>query len=165
MNMRDQLKKAKLLSDKKAKQLAHQQRVERKEKGRDQLEGEAQQRKSEVEQMRAQDRDKTRRDQAELEKQRKLREEQNAIDVLLAAAKKPGPGTMKFYFEVSDGTLPWLDLSPREAQEIQAGQLCVVRAGPAGTHTYRLLSIEAGRRVASHRPDALAYASKGVIQR
>ena len=42
MNMRDQLKKAKLLSDKQAKQLAHSQRVERKEKGREQLEQEAQ---------------------------------------------------------------------------------------------------------------------------
>ena len=41
MNLRDQLKKANLISDKKAKQLAHQQRVERKEKGREQLEQEA----------------------------------------------------------------------------------------------------------------------------
>ena len=40
MNLRDQLKKANLISDKKAKQLAHQQRVERKEKGREQLEQE-----------------------------------------------------------------------------------------------------------------------------
>ncbi len=163
MNMRDQLKKAKLLSDKQAKQLAHNQRVERKEKGREQLEQEAQARKAEIEAIRATDRENSRRDQAEVERQRKQREEQAAIDVLIAAAKKPGPGPVKFYFAARDGSLPWLDLSPREAQEVSAGQLCVVRSGPAGTHVYRLLAADSARRVASLRPEALAYASKGVI--
>jgi len=163
MNMRDQLKKAKLLSDKKAKQLAHQQRVERKEKGREQLEQEATDRKQEVEQMQAKERENTRRDQQELEKQRKQREEQKAIDVVLASAKKPGPGQVKFYFAASDGTLPWLELSPREAQEVTAGQLCVMRAGLAGTHVYRLLPVDQARRVANARPEALAFAPKGVI--
>ena len=162
MNMRDQLKKAKLLSDKQAKQLAHSQRVERKEKGREQLEQEAQTRKAEIEAIRAAERENTRRDQAEIERQRKQREEQVAIDVLIAAAKKPGPGPVKFYFAARDGSLPWLDLSPREAQEVSSGQLCVVRSGPAGTHVYRLLAADSARRVANLRPDALAYASNGV---
>lgn len=163
MNMRDQLKKAKLLSDKKAKQLAHEQRVERKEKGREQLEQEAMDRKLEVEQMRTQERENTRRDQAALERQRKQREEQKAIDEVLASAKKPAPGQVKFYFEAKDGSLPWLELSPREAQEVTAGQLCVVRGGPVGTHVYRLLQVDLARRVANVRPEALVYAPKGVI--
>jgi uncharacterized protein len=163
MNMRDQLKKAKLLSDKQAKQLAHAQRVERKEKGREQLEQEALDRKQEVEGLRAKERENTRRDQAEIERQRKRREEQVAIDVLLASAKKPGPGAVKFYFAARDGSLPWLELSPREAQEVSAGQLVVVRGGPVGTHVYRLLAVDAARRVANVRPDALVYAPKGVI--
>ncbi|MFT4839645.1 MAG: hypothetical protein ACI8UD_000095 [Planctomycetota bacterium] len=163
MNMRDQLKKAKLLSDKQAKQLAHNQRIERKEKGREQLEQEEQTRKEDVAGMRAKTAADTRRDQQEIEKQRKLREEQVAVDVLIAAAKKPGPGQVKFYFAARDGSLPWLDLSPREAQEVSAGQLCVVRGGPAGTHVYRLLPADSARRVAQTRPDALVYAPKGVI--
>lgn len=163
MNMRDQLKKAKLLSDKKVKQLAHEQRVERKEKGREQIEKEASDRKLEVEQMRTKEREETRRDQAELERQRKQREEQKAIDVVLASAKKPGRGQVKFYFAARDGSLPWLELSPREAQEVTAGQLCVVRAGPVGTHVYRLLPADLARRVATARPDALVFAPKGVI--
>ena len=89
MNMRDQLKKAKLLSDKKAKQLAHDARVERKEKGREQLEKESGERQQEVEQLRAKDRERTRREQAEIDLQRKQREEQSSTDALLAAAKKP----------------------------------------------------------------------------
>jgi len=164
MNMRDQLKKAKLLSDKKAKQLAHEQRVERKEKGREKLEEEASARQREVEQMRQEERENTRRDQAELERQRKQQEEQKAIDVVLASAKKPGPGQVTFYFQASDGSLPWLELSPREAQEVTAGQLCVMRMGAVGTHVYRLLPVDLARRVAKARPDALAFAPKGVIQ-
>lgn len=163
MNMRDQLKKAKLLSDKQAKQLAHKQRVERKEKGREKLEQEQEARKAEVQEMRRQSAEGTRREQQEIEKRKKQREEQVAIDVLLQDARKPGPGPVKFYFAARDGSLPWLDLSPREAQEVSAGQLCVVRGGPAGTHVYRLLPVDSARRVAQARPDALVYAPKGVI--
>lgn len=163
MNMRDQLKKAKLLSDKKAKQLAHEQRVERKQKGHAQLEQEQKQRQQEVQQLRDQERENTRRDQQELERERKQRAEQVAVDELIASAKKPGPGTVKFYFATPDGALPWLELSPREAQEVRAGQLCVVRHGPAGTHTYRLLPADGARRVHQVRPDAVAFAPKGVL--
>lgn len=163
MNLRDQLKKANLLSDKKAKQLAHAQRVERKEKGREQLEQEAKQRQDEVQQLRDQDRELTRKEQQRIERERKQREEQKAVSVLLESARKPGPGAVKFYFATADGTLPWLELSPREAQEVRAGQLCVVRTGPVGTHTYGLLAIDAGRRVHQARPDAIAFAPKGVL--
>ena len=163
MNLRDQLKKAKLLSDKQARQLAHEARVERKEKGREQLEGEQQQRQDEVRALREQDREQTRREQAAAEARRKQREELAAVEALLQAAKKPGPGTVKFYFAAADGSLPWLELSPREAQEVRAGQLCVVRGGPRATHTYRLLPIEVGKRVARVRPDAIVHAPRGVL--
>jgi uncharacterized protein YaiL (DUF2058 family) len=163
MNLRDQLKKANLISDKKAKQLAHQQRVERKEKGREQLEQEAKQRQDEVQKLRDEGREKTRKEQEQLDRERKRREEQVAVDQLIASAKKPGPGTVKFYFATREGALPWLELSSREAQEVRAGQLCVVRGGPVGTHTYRLLPADAARRVHHARPDAIAFAPKGVL--
>ncbi|MGC6486747.1 MAG: DUF2058 family protein [Planctomycetota bacterium] len=163
MNLRDQLKKANLISDKKAKQLAHQQRVERKEKGREQLEHEAQERQDEVQKLREEGRERSRKEQAALERERKRREELLAVDQLLQSAKKPGPGAVKFYFATADGALPWLELSSREAQEVRAGQLCVVRSGPVGTHTYRLVPVDAARRVHAARPDALAFAPQGVL--
>ena len=163
MSLRDQFKKANLISDKKARQLAHQARVERKEKGREQLEGEEEARTDEVRDLQAKDRANTRREQAEAERQRKLREEEIAVDVLLESAKKPGPGTVKFYFATADGALPWLELSPREAQEVTAGQLIVVRSGPASTHTYRLLPTDAGKRVHNVRPEAVVFAPRGVL--
>lgn len=163
MNLRDQLKKANLISDKKAKQLAHQQRVERKGKGREQLEQEAQERQDEVQQLRDEGRQKTRKEQAALDRERLRKQEQEAVGQLLESAKKPGPGTVKFYFATREGALPWLDLSSREAQEVRAGQLCVVRSGPVGTHTYRLLPADAAKRVHQARPDAIAFAPQGVL--
>ncbi|MCA8975705.1 MAG: DUF2058 family protein [Planctomycetes bacterium] len=163
MNLRDQFKKAKLLSDKDARRLAHEARVERTEKGREGLEQEAKQRQQEIEALQAREREKVRREQDQRESERRLRAEVAAARALLAAARKPGPGAVKFYFETGDGALPWLELSPREAQELRAGALCVVRSGPPVTHTYRLLSLDDGRRVARSIPEAIVHAPRGVL--
>ena len=162
MNLRDQLKNAKLLSDKDARRLAHEARVERTEKGRETIEQEAASRQREVQELAARERERTRREQEQAEQEKKRREEVLAVQALLQTAKKAGPGTVKFYFEAEDGSLPWLDLSPREAQELRAGQLCVVRSGPAGTHTYRLLALEATKRVARVRPEVIVLAPRGI---
>jgi uncharacterized protein YaiL (DUF2058 family) len=163
MSLRDQLKKANLLSDKDSRRLAHEARVERTEKGRDQIEQEAATRKKELEDLAARERERIRAEQEVADKARKQREEAAAVEALLADAKKPGPGAVKFYFEAADGSLPWLELQPREAQEVRAGQLCVVRSGPRATHTYRLLSLEATRRVARVRPEVIVSAPRGVL--
>lgn len=162
MSLRDQLKKANLLSDKETRRLAHEARVERKEKGREALDQEAAARQQELEQLQGQERERGRREQEQLDAQRARRDELAAVQALLAGAKKPGPGTVRFYFAGDDGTLPWLELSPREAQEVRAGQLCVVRSGPPGTHTYRLLALDATKRVAKVRPEVIVSAPRGV---
>ena len=163
MSLRDQLKKANLLSDKDSKRLAHEARVERKEKGREVLEQETAQRQQQIEAMTAQERERTRIEQEKAEQAKKKREEVAAVAVLLADAKKPGPGAVKFYFAAEDGALPWLELSPREAQEVRAGQLCVVRSGKAGTHSYRLLGLDSTKRVARVRPEVVVLAPSIVF--
>ncbi len=163
MSLRDQLKKANLLSDKEARRLAHESRVERKEKGREVLEQEAAARHQDLTRLADAERERTRAETEAAEKQKKQREELAAVQALLADARKPGAGTVKFYFEAPDGSLPWLELAPREAQEVRAGQLCIVRGGPSGTHTYRLLPLEATRRVARVRPDVVVWAPRGVV--
>lgn len=163
MSLRDQFKKANLISDKEARRLAHEARVERTEKGRENLDQEAAAHQRELEQIQARDRDRIRREQERAEAERRQREESQAVRMLLADAKKPGPGTVKFYFEANDGSLPWLDVSPREAQEVRAGAMCVVRSGPPGTHTYRLLALEATKRVARFLPEVIVFAPRGVV--
>jgi uncharacterized protein YaiL (DUF2058 family) len=162
MSLRDQFKKAKLISDKDSKRLAHEARVERAEKGREVIEKEASERQRDLEQMQSRERERDRRENERAETDRKHREEVLAVRTLLDDAKKPGPGAVKFYFEIGDGSLPWLELSPREAQEVRAGALCIVRGGPHGTHTYRLLPLEATKRVARVLPDVVVHAPRGV---
>lgn len=163
MSLRDQFKKAKLISDKDARRLEHEARVERTEKGREVLDQEAQQRQNEIAQLQGQERERIRREQERLDAERRRREEIAAAHALLASAKKPGPGTVKFYFEADDGTLPWLEVSPREAQEVRAGASCVVRSGPRSTHTYRLLPLDATKRLARVLPEAVVFAPRGVL--
>ena len=163
MSLRDQFKKANLLSDKDARRLAHESRVERSEKGRESLEQEAAARQKELDQLAARERERVRRETERAEAERRQREEVVAVRVLLDSAKKPGPGTVKFYFAAADGTLPWLDLSPREAQEVRAGAACVVRSGPPQTHTYRLLPLEVTKRVAKVLPEVIVYAPRGLL--
>ncbi|MBL9078917.1 MAG: DUF2058 family protein [Planctomycetes bacterium] len=165
MSLRDQFKKANLLSDKDQKRLAHEARVERATKGQQALDAEGAARQRELEALQAQARERDRREQERLEAERKQQEERLAVQTLLAEAKKPGPGAVKFYFEAGDGSLPWLELSPREAQEVRAGALCVVRGGAVGTHDYRLLGLEATKRVARVVPEVVVLAPRGVVPR
>lgn len=162
MSLRDQFKKANLLSDKDARRLAHESRVERSEKGREVLEQEAAARQQELAKLSTQERERIRKEQERADRERLQREEFAAVQALLAGAKKAGPGAVKFYFATADGHLPWLELSPREAQEVRSGHLCVVRGGPPNTHTYRLLSLESTKRVARVRPDVIVLAPRGI---
>ncbi|MCR9247091.1 MAG: DUF2058 family protein [bacterium] len=163
MNLRDQFKKAKILSDKDAKRLAHESRVERTEKGHKQIEQEQKDRQQEVQRLRQEGRELSKKQQEQLDRERKAREELAAAKVLLGEARRPARGPVKFYFATNDGALPWLELSPREAQEVTAGALCIMRTGPVGTHVYGLLGIESARRVAKQLPDTVAYSPKGVL--
>lgn len=163
MSLRDQLKKANILSDKDQRRLAHEARVERKEKGHEQLEKEQQQKQQELAQLQEKERQRIQQQQKELDQARAQREEESAVDAILAhEAWKPGPGALKFYFETEDGSLPWLEVSPREAQELRAGQLCIVTPSRVGAHDYRLLSLELTRRVARIRRDAIVHAPRGI---
>ena len=165
MSLRDQLKKANLLSDKEARRLEHQARIERKEKGREQLEQDEAARQQELGQLSAKERERVRVEQEAADRQRQQREELAAVEALVAGARKPGSGAVKFYFEAPDGSLPWLELAPREAQELRAGQLCIVRGGPPGTHTYRLLPLEPTKRVARVLPERVVLAPRGIVPR
>lgn len=163
MSLRDQLKKANILSDKDARRLAHEARVERTEKGGQQIEKEQQHRQAELARQQAQERERTAKEQQQLEAQRKVREEIAAVEAILATeCRRPTPGPAKFYFQTDDGSLPYLEMSPRDAQQVQSGMLCIVRQGSRGTHDYRVLPVELARRVARHRPEVLVFAPRGI---
>lgn len=163
MSLRDQFKKANILSDKDARRLAHEARVERSEKGGQQIEKEQQHRQAELARLQAAERERAAKEQQQIEAQRKVREEIAAVEAILATeCRRPAPGPAKFYFQTDDGSLPYLEMSPRDAQQVQSGMLCIVRNGGRGTHDYRVLPVELARRVARHRPEVLVFAPRGI---
>ncbi len=162
MNLRDQLKKARLLSDKDAKRLAHDQRVERKTKGREQLEQEQQQRGRQLQQAQQENRRNAAEQQQQLEARRREQAEAAAVSGILAQQARKPAGNVRFYFEAPDGSLPWIEIGQREVQELGARQLCIVRASLAPSavrsHEYRLLSVELTRRVTAVSREAVVFA-------
>jgi uncharacterized protein YaiL (DUF2058 family) len=164
-DLRDQLKKAKLLSDKEAKRLAHEERVKRKDVGREGLEREQAARQQELAGLREQDREDDRRRQAELERDRQDRAERAACEEIVRAARVPGRGgQIRFFFETEDGRLPWLSVSESERLELGSGMVAIVRRGPEGADVYGLLETSLAKRVRKSLPERVAWAARGVLR-
>lgn len=164
-DLRDQLKKAKLLSKKDAKRLAHEERVHRKQAGRKGLEQEQVERERELEAKRAAAREQDRARQAELEAERREHAERAACDEMLRSQVRSPQrgGTIRWFFELTDGGLPALMLQPSDLAQLNAGHLCVVRRGPAGTHTYGLLAAEHAQRVHRVAPERIVWSVPGAL--
>ena len=162
-DLRDQLKKARILSDKEARRLEHEARVTRKEKGRQGLEQERQQREAELAKLQGEQRQQTRRTQAERDRERLRQEELAACrDILARETRGTGPGNIRWYFQLDDGQLPWFEVTDQELRMLQSGMLSVARQGAAGTHVYGVLSTDLARRVVKAMPEVIVWAPRGV---
>ena len=157
-DLRDQLKKANLLSKKDAKRIAHEERVHRKSVGG--AAGVEKERADHAAELRAaqdQRRKTDRSTQAEVQAARDAASERAACEQLLRneTLRRGGKGAVRWYFQLPDGQLPFLELPPTERMQIAEGLLCVVRIGPVGSHDYALLATKHARRVAVVFPDRI----------
>ena len=159
-NMRDQLKKAKLLSKKDAKRLAHEERVKKSKVGHEGLAKEQADRARELEELQARERERTRTAQQEHDSQRAESAERAACEVLLESARAPERGAARWYFELGDGHLPFLSLRDTQRRQLESGQLCIVRGGPEGTHTYRLLDAKHVERLDAALPGRVVWRAR-----
>lgn len=145
--LRDQLKKANLLSKKDAKRLAHEERVHRKQVGREGLEAERAERDTELGSARAAEREADRQRQAVLEAERKAAQERAACEAILANARPAVGGPIRWFFECADGRLPCIKLQPTERLELTAGHARIVRLTDGDAHVYGLLPTAQAERV------------------
>ena len=154
-DLRDQLRKAKLLSKKEARRLAHEERLHRAEVGREGLEGEQQTRQAELHRVRAEGSEQSRRQQAEVEAAKAAEAERSACQQILSAqALAPEPGGQgRWFFALADGSLPSLALNERQRRLVESGSLAIVRTGPEGSYCYRLLEKKLSRRVSAVFPE------------
>src|SRR5262245_27523491 len=111
-DLRDQLKKAKLLSAKESKQLAHQERMHRAEVGREGVEREQSERRAELAQQQESERETQRETQRLLEEERRGAAERAACQELLEreVIRPRERGGKRWYFQLADGSLPWLEV-------------------------------------------------------
>jgi uncharacterized protein YaiL (DUF2058 family) len=158
-NMRDQLKKAKLLSKKQAKKLAHDERIERKELGREGLEKIQTERKEQLGSLRESEREKSREQQAKVEAEKQAAAEQAAcLHVLSEKALAPEPGGQnRWFFALENGSLPSLALNEQQRRLLQSGALSIARSGPVGSHRYGLLERALAARVAKVFPERIVW--------
>ena len=165
-DLRDQLKKAKLLSKKDAKRLAHEDRVHRKKAGgAGAIDAEKAAHQAELRAKRDEQREQDRATQAARQQSEDALAERAACEALLAreTLKPSRKGAAAWYFALADGSLPRLELPLTERMQLADGSLCVVRTGPVGSHDYRLLRTEHARRVVREFPDRIAWSAPGAL--
>jgi uncharacterized protein len=129
-NLFDELKKAKLVDEKRAKKLAHEQRVERKQKGGDKaLDQEAQARQAEFEKKRKDEALENRRAERGRQEQQRKKELHAELIQLVAsrALGRDAEGRQHWHFEVEGGNLPFLPVNATAAKRLEAGELAIVR--------------------------------------
>lgn len=128
-DMREQLLKAGLVSKKRARQAAHQERLHRTEVGHDGIAAEKEERDrrflEEQEQKRRldQERERLRREEAaQVEKDRTL-----ARAIRTGWIRDAGGGNRRYYFEAGGGRITYLDLSDQAVRRLNSGTAAVVR--------------------------------------
>ncbi|MEM7206013.1 MAG: DUF2058 family protein [Planctomycetota bacterium] len=160
--LRDQLKKAKILSEKEARRLAHEERVRRKEVGREGLEQEEKARQAELAKQRDQERERSRATQQEVEAQRRLAAEVAACqDILERDMVRPRGSGARWYFQLADGRLPYFEVDESLRFQLQSGAFWIVCRGVVESHAYGLLPADLAKRVAATLPEVFAWAPGG----
>jgi Uncharacterized protein conserved in bacteria (DUF2058) len=159
-DLRDQLKKAKLLSKKDARRLAHEDRVHHKSVGGAAgLDGERAAHQAELRAQKDAQRQADRTQQSAVQAQRDASAEVLACQELLRreVIRSGRKGATRWYFELESGELPFLELPVAERMQLADGSLCVVRTGPRGTHDYGLMRTDHARRVAMVFPERVVH--------
>ena len=126
-DLKDQLKKARLLSEKDAKRIAHEQRVVRHEKGREGIEAEAARKREELLALQAEQREKTREAQAKIDAARKEAEARARVAVLVRQRAVRGvDGPRRFYFVTRSGRIPFVSVGVEAARALEGGVHAIV---------------------------------------
>ncbi|MSR46203.1 MAG: DUF2058 family protein [Planctomycetes bacterium] len=132
-DLRDAFKKAGLIDDKTDRRLKHEQRVEKKELGREGLEeqhrNEEAQRKQIDEQKRADVKSAQARldhDRARAEKSKKLRA------ALVEQAVRGTSGPRRFHWVDAQGYCPWIALDDETGRRLEAGELALIAMPDSG---------------------------------
>jgi uncharacterized protein YaiL (DUF2058 family) len=132
-DLRDALKKAGLIGDKDAKRLAHEERVDRKQLGREGLEQQRQRDEADRQRRDEQRKADTKAAQQKLDAQR-AREERwkRLVQQLDEQAQRATSGPRRFHYHEPDGHLPFVLVDDESGRRLEAGELALVRLPSTG---------------------------------
>ena len=132
-DLRDAFKKAGLIDDKTERRLKHEQRVERKELGREGLEAKERREESERQQREEQKRADVKTAQQRLDHERQRTEKWKRLVALLDEhAVRGSSGPRRFHFLDGDGWLPYVQVDDDTGRRLEAGELALVRLPTTG---------------------------------
>jgi uncharacterized protein YaiL (DUF2058 family) len=160
MGLFDELKKSGFVDKKAAKQIAHQQRVERKEKGVEGVEAERAAREAELKKLQEEERQRQKRRADEERKAQLERERRLSIASLIAsqALNEGFRGPRSFFFEARSGRVPFLTLDLEVARRLESGNLAIVEDPSTSYESFRLVPREVAKRVHELDPELVRFA-------
>ncbi len=145
----DELKKAKLIDKKKAKQLAHESRVAKKKQGGARAEDvEEQKRREAFEAKKREVAEKKREEAKALQEGKKRKADIAALKQQIQSASLGGSarGPRRFYFVDEEGFIPFVSVDQATGARLEAGELGIVRDAGKGSLTYCMVPREIALR-------------------
>ncbi|MCA8972116.1 MAG: DUF2058 family protein [Planctomycetes bacterium] len=157
-NLFDELKKAKLIDEKKAKRLAHEQRVERTEKGGDRaMDAERNAKAAELEQRRAEARGRDREREKARQREEQRRAELAMIGQQVASKAIASTGGRRWHFVTPTGFVPYLPVDETTARRLEGGELAIV-VDPRVAHArYLIVPREVATKLEAHVASSLCF--------
>ncbi|MBL8841706.1 MAG: DUF2058 family protein [Planctomycetes bacterium] len=126
-DLRDAFKKAGLIDDKTDRRLKHEQRVEKKELGREGLEEQRRREEAERAQRDAQKKADVKAAQARLDADKQRTERQKKLRAALDEQAIRGTGgPRRFHWVDAEGYCPWIALDDTTGRRIEAGEIALV---------------------------------------
>ena len=128
MSLREELLKAKLINKKQLKKIEHEERLEKKQLGREGVKQKEEKRFAEIEQKLLEQRkkDKELAKEQQKEEQEKQKISQISDIILQNRLSDKSAGNNKFYFVAANGKMPFLLLSDSVCEKLERGQAAIV---------------------------------------
>ncbi|MBP7147406.1 MAG: DUF2058 family protein [Acidobacteria bacterium] len=158
-SLKDELVKKGVLDDKRARQLAHEERARRNRIGQDAVAGEKQhaeqERRAREEARRAADREReARRQQEQARHEGQSRLAQVVRDHALTQGVR---GPRRFHFVARDGKIPFLDVSDEIGRKLEAGGAAICEVPGSAPAQFVVLPGETARKVREDGPEYVLF--------
>lgn len=158
-NLFDELKKAKLIDKKKAKQLAHEQRVAKSKKGGDRgLDAERAAKDAALEAKAAESRRRDRDRERERQRQEREHQDMHALRQLVESrALNDAHGSRRWHFVTPGGAVPYIPVNDSVARRLEAGEVAIALDPACAYPRYLVLPRDVAEKLEAKRAGSLCF--------